>query len=153
MDALIVQLDATWVDLPGGWVTVIAVLLTTVVGPIATIVVTARLSGRVKAIRSDVAVTKEHVANSHVDEHGEPINMREEQDRYQAELVGKLNEIQSTQRGQARDIGGIRAEMRQLREADLEHTRTARENREHITALEQTIPTRPRPQKPKESSK
>lgn len=138
-------------DIPGGWASIIAAVLTIVGGPVTVAVFGSRLSKRVKAIRHDVAITKDHVANSHVDADGVPINMRDEQDRYQVELVRKLDEIQATQRTQGRDIGGLRSDIRNLTAADLEHTRAAAENREHITALEQTHPPRPiRPRKPRE---
>lgn len=150
MHELILNADATWTDIPGGWVALIGVFLTAVVGPVAVLIVTARLSGKVKAIRSDVAITRDHVANSHVDEQGRPINMREEQDRYQRELVRRLDTVIDTQRDQGRDIGGMREDIRRLAEADLEQTRIARRNRDRIDDLERTRPPRPRPQKSKE---
>lgn len=138
-------------DIPGGWASVIAAILTVTGGPLMVAIFGSRLSKKVKAIRADVAITKDQVANSHVDEDGIPINMRDEQDRYQEALLKKLNEIQATQTTQGRDIGGIRADIRNLTAADIEHTRAARENREHITALEQTQPPRPiRARKPRE---
>lgn len=130
------------VDLPGGWATIIAAVLTVLGGPVSVLVFGSRLSKRVKAIRTDVAITKDHVANSHVDAEGVPINMRDEQDRYQVVLLAKLGEIQTTQRTQGRDISGMREDIRHLSAADIEHTRAAAENRAHITALEKTSPPR-----------
>lgn len=132
-DHLIIRMAGTWVDIPGGWVTLIVALLTVVVSPALLAVVTARLSSRVKSMRHDVAVTKDQVANDHVDDEGNPINMRVEQDDRHDEIMTTLGEVK-------KDIGGIRHDIRTLYSADAEQVRQTNRDRERIDAMEKTIP-------------
>jgi hypothetical protein len=139
---------ATWVDIPGGWVTLMVAFLTVVVGPIATVIVTARLSGKVRDIKSDVVATKrdaaiarDQVANNHIDpETGQPINLREEQDARHHEVTDRLTEIRSILEDHSKDIGGIRHDIRNLYAADGEQVRQQNRDRERIDQLEHTIP-------------
>lgn len=59
--------------------------------------------------------THEQVANNHVDEDGNPINMRDDLDGKFEGLADLVKGVARTQASQADDIGGIRAEIRQVR--------------------------------------
>jgi len=64
---------------------------------------------RIGRIRKDAAETREQVANNHKDEHGNPINLRDEQDERHAENAQKLDLIISTQEKHGRAIAKLQA--------------------------------------------
>lgn len=79
-----------FVDIPGGWATILVALITFVVGPY---VLQARANRRIKKIDEKTDRTLDQVENNHRDpETGEPINMREENDDRHAEIVGLLRD-------------------------------------------------------------
>jgi hypothetical protein len=55
--------------------------------------------------------THEQVANNHYDDDGNPINMRDDLD----EIRDLVRDVADTQKTQGKEIGGIRAEIRQVR--------------------------------------
>lgn len=150
-------------DIPNGWATVGAAVID-VGGPVAVTAVLGLMAWvlrRLKHIQVDTQKTVAHVANEHTDDEGNPINLRDDLDGKQdetrdllTEALDKLAQIQrvqveqaEVQRGQARDIGGIRAELRTLHENDAEQVRQANRDREqaqkdrdHLAELERTIP-------------
>lgn len=135
------------VDIPGGWVTVIVALLTFVLGPIVTIILSARMSHQVKE-------TREQVTNSH------STNMRVELDERHAALMGELTGIQTTLKDHTRDIGGIREEQRlqrrdmgQLREELAETRSKGSDDHERLIDLERTQPQSRRPRRPRNQDK
>jgi hypothetical protein len=133
-DQLIVHMAGTWVDIPGGWATVIVAFLTVIVSPAILAVVTARLSGRVKSVQADTAQARDQLTNSH------KTNFREETDDRHDEIVTKLDTVLDTQRAQGRDIGGMKADIRRLADSDLEQNKQAARDRDRINDLERTIP-------------
>lgn len=92
MSAVVLAGGNTFIDIPGGWVTIIVALITFVVGPWASTIVAARVSGKVKKVSEDVAATREQVENNHKKPDGTPINLREEQDDRHGEIVGLLRD-------------------------------------------------------------
>ena len=122
------------VDIPGGWVTVIVALLASVLGPAITIVLTARMSGKVKSLKADSKATRYQVENNH------STNFREESDERHDETVTLLRNVIATQKLQSNDIGGIREELRALRTDD-------HDQRDRIHELEKTQP-RPKKERP-----
>ena len=77
-------------------------------------IVAAVLSRKIKHIRSDTAQTLDQVKNSHT------TNLREEGDERHDELVALVSAVINTQATQGYDIGGIRSELRTLRDDDSE---------------------------------
>lgn len=122
------------VDIPGGWVTVIVALVSFVVSPAISIVLTARMNGRVKSLKADSKATRHQVENNH------DTNMREENDERHDETVTLLKNVIATQKLQGNDIGGIREELRALRTDD-------HDQRDRIHELEKTQP-RPKKERP-----
>jgi uncharacterized protein YoxC len=92
--------------------------------------------------------TVDHVANSHVDAHGNPINLRDDLDEKFEGLAGLVNGVADTQRDQAKDIGGLRSDIRQDRAAVADAARDAataarkaeKAASDAILALERTQP-------------
>lgn len=122
-------------DVPAGWATILAAVagsVVLVIGP-AMGVVMHRQTKRLRRI-------DEQVSNDHVNEHGEPINMRVEQDERHAELVRKLDTVLQIQDAHTKDIGGIRHDIRTLYAADGEQVRQQNRDRERLVALEKTYP-------------
>jgi uncharacterized damage-inducible protein DinB len=79
--------------------------------------------------------TVDHVANSHVDAHGNPINLRDDLDEKFEDLAGLVNGVADTQRDQAKDIGGLRSDIRQVRtEQALDRAAVADAARDAATA-------------------
>ena len=160
---LLAALVAAFNDIPNGWATVSAAVID-VGGPVLIAVVGALMAWvlrRLKRIQVDTQKTVAHVANEHTDDEGNPINLRDDLDGKQdetrdllTEALDKLAQIQTVQvaqarsiESQARDIGGIRAELRTLHENDAEQVRQANRDREqaqkdrdHLAELERTIP-------------
>lgn len=92
----------------------------------------------IKAQR-DAAEAKEQVSNDHIDEHGNPINMRVEQDvRHDAVIDLMIAKFEDITRHVNTQFDGIREEIRDLRKDDKE-TRTKLDR--HI---EDTAPVRPK---------
>lgn len=93
----------------------VVVALITSANAIVTLILGAKLSGRVKRVQAQV-------------ENDHSTNLREEQDERHAELI-------SNQKHAARDIGGIREEIRGMR-------KDIRRERERIDDLEDTLDPR-----------
>ncbi|ANP74551.1 hypothetical protein PA27867_3633 [Cryobacterium arcticum] len=97
--------------------------------------------GHAKSAADDSAATKEQVQNSHT------TNLREESDTRHDAVMLALEGIQGKQAEQARSIDDVKASQRglqrdigRLADADLEHTKAAREDRERLSKhLESTI--------------
>lgn len=79
---------------------------------------------RLGRIRRDAAETREQVANNHVDEHGKPINLREENDERHAENAQKLDQIIETQKEHGDAIAALQVtdEEHDERIEQIEHT-------------------------------
>lgn len=95
-------------------------------------------------VASDVAAVKEQVVNGHKKPDGEPINLREENDERHADstemqrrilnAIGQIRKDFNRQLGSVRDdIGGIRVELRGIRE-------TVTTDAGRILELERTMP-------------
>jgi hypothetical protein len=125
-------------DIPQGWATIDAAVIAVVGGGLMTML--GIVLRRLKRVREDTATTVFHVANEHKDDQGDPINLRDDNDEKHRETMDKLAQIQSVQVQQARDIGGIRAELRTLHENDGEQVRQANRDRERLDRIERTIP-------------
>lgn len=132
------SLLAVVTDIPNGWATVEAAAIT-VIGT-ALMAMIGWVLRRLHRVQQDGAIVRDHVANEHKDADGNPINMRDDQDAKHAEIMDKLGQLQAVQVTQARDIGGIRQELRTLHENDTEHVRQANRTSERIDKLEHTIP-------------
>jgi len=78
-----------FVDIPGGWATVLVALISFVVGPI---ILQGRANRRLKKIDEKTDRTLDQVENNHVDADGNPINMREENDDRHEEIIGILRD-------------------------------------------------------------
>lgn len=85
----------------------------------------------------------EQVANNHIDEQGNPINMRDDLDEKFEGLADLVKGVAETQRVQAADIGGLRADIRQIR-SDQTADRAA-SNRASELAREALERTQPKP--------
>jgi hypothetical protein len=59
--------------------------------------------------------TVEHVVNSHVDDDGNPFLLRDDLDEKFDGLAGLVKGVAETQKEQAKDIGGLRSDIRQIR--------------------------------------
>jgi len=92
--------------------TVVVSIITVVIGPAFMAILAAILSRKIKHIRSDTAQTLDQVKNSHT------TNLREEGDERHNELVALVSAVINTQATQGYDIGGIRSELRTLRDDD-----------------------------------
>ena len=132
-------------DIPQGWATIDAAVIAVVGGGLMTML--GVILRRLKKVKQDTQTTVYHVANEHRDELGDPINLRDDNDEKHKETMDRLAQIQRVQVDQARDIGGIRAELRTLHENDAEQVRQANRDREqaqkdrdHLAELERTIP-------------
>ncbi|MFD4957156.1 hypothetical protein [Microbacterium sp. NPDC058389] len=72
--------------------------------------------------QKDVAETREHVANSHVDDQGNPIIMRDEMDARHRESMAAIAEmrrhVDSRFDAQGADIRGVRRDVGRLTDAD-----------------------------------
>lgn len=93
-----------------------------------------KLQATAEKAATDAAVTREHAENSHAD--APHPNLRDNIDANQAEsraafqaIIQRLDQLSEAHTQQAKDIGGIRAELRADREAQRE---TARALAEHI---------------------
>lgn len=82
---------------------------------------------KVRRIRQDTAATRDQVENNH------DTNLREEADERHEENAGLLRQLVTTVNGVVRDLGGIRAEIRALRDDDADQ-------RERLHDLEVTQP-------------
>ena len=87
-------------------------IVTAIVGPAFMAILAAILSRKIKHIRSDTAQTLDQVKNSHT------TNLREEGDERHDELVALVSAVITAQTAQGYDIGGIRSELRTLRDDD-----------------------------------
>ena len=128
-------------DIPDGWATVIAaaipILLATIAGMVGTV------WRRLQRIERSAREANAQVSNEYIDpDTGAPINLREELDGRHAELTGKLDAIVDAQHrnsdridGLARDIGGVRAELRGLHDADTELNRQQNRDRERLDGI------------------
>lgn len=143
------MLATTITDIPNGWATVGAAIID-VGGPALLLLMSTLMAWvlrRLKRIQADTRKTVVHVANEHTDDEGNPINLRDDLDEKQdetrgllTELLDKTAQIQRVQVDQARDIGGIRSELRQLHESDAEQVRQANRDRERFDELARTLP-------------
>lgn len=127
----IAQLVADHFDAVVAAMGVVTVAFLTLLGTILTLLVQTRSHAK----RAD-----EQVSNNHVDEDGNPINLREESDERHAENGAKLDAALSELKGvrseltQTRaDVGGMRSDIRQLYRQDADMS-------ERITDLDNTIP-------------
>lgn len=60
---------------------------------VAIISLVARISIKVTRVSKDAAETREQVSNNHIDDDGNPINLREEQDRRHAENKAAIERL------------------------------------------------------------
>jgi gas vesicle protein len=116
------------VQLEGAVIGAVAIIIAALLGLIATLLglqrrstMQARIASDRAAIKADqaainakevhttVTAIKDQVANGHIDENGAPINLRDDID----EVVLSIREMRKEMR---LDIGGLRAELRQVRE-------------------------------------
>lgn len=68
----------------------------------------------------------EQVANNHIDDQGNPINMRDDLDDKFDGLATLVKGVAETQKAQTADIGGLRAEIRQVRSEQADDREAAR---------------------------
>lgn len=154
MHELLAADPTSFTDIPYGWSTIISAIITVVGAPLIALVLR-KQTRKLREIRADVAetkadaaVTREHVANEHIDSAGNPINMRDDQDQKHAETmraVGHLTRTVDAVLGDLgelkRDMGGVRHELRTLHDSDAEQTRQANRDRERLDrVIEDTIP-------------
>lgn len=90
-------------------ITALGTAVVAIIGGIITIV-TLLVQTKGHAKRADT-----QVSNNHVDEHGEPINLREEADQRHAELLGVVDNLAGDIRGMRRDVGRIDTRTHALR--------------------------------------
>lgn len=139
-------------DIPNGWATIIGASIPLIGGAFTGLLVSVRR--KLKAIEKDAREANSQVSNSHVDEDGNPINLREEQDerhqvivRQNRQILQKVTKVEQTQIIHGRDIGGIREELRGLHTADQEQVRQQNRDREHVQGqLDEIMHTIPRDQ-------
>lgn len=123
-------------DIPAGWALVIAAAITALLALIGTLLT---------LVLRQTKRTHWQVANNHVDDEGNPINLRDDLD----ELALLVKGVAASQVEQAKDIGGMRVDIRQIRTDQTEDRRTAtraaevaaKAARDAIRALERTHPT------------
>ncbi|WP_243063175.1 hypothetical protein [Humibacter sp. RRB41] len=125
-------------DIPQGWATIDAAVIAVVGGGLMAML--GFVLRRLKRVKQDTETTVYHVANEHKDERGDPINLRDDNDEKHSETMDTLKQIQRVQVDQARDIGGIRQELRTLHENDAEHVRQQNRDRERLDRFEHTLP-------------
>jgi len=89
----------------------------------------ARLNNKVNRVRDDAAATRYQVENNHIDEHGNPINLREEADGRHSENSEKLDSL-------ARNLDRVRDSVARIWERTDRHT-------DQIHELELTQPRAP----------
>jgi hypothetical protein len=106
-------------DIPYGWATVIAAVITAVFGGLL-------LRSNRRAEKA-VAAVHDQVANNHKDENGDPILMRDDLDEKFEGLADLVKGVAATQEAQKLDIGGLRAEIRQVRTDQTEDRKEVRE--------------------------
>lgn len=114
-------------DVPQGDAAIIGSIAAAIIAPLVGLIITLRLSGKVKAIQSDASQTKDQVVNGHKKPNGDPLIMRDELDERHAEQMDTLNQIRTEVKANtrrlndvSRDIGGIRQDVRQLHDDDAE---------------------------------
>jgi hypothetical protein len=123
-------------DIPMGWATLIAAILTSCGGVVA-IIMSVRTRSDVKQIGSDARIVREQVKNSH------PTNMRDENDERHVEVMNELRTIKSTQATHGRQIGdlqtttrGMKRDIGRLADADQEQVREDHRLGERLSHLE-----------------
>lgn len=93
-----------------------------------------KIKGDVGQVKKDAAAARYQVENDHIDEHGHPINMRVENDSRHAETKKWFDGLSDQMQTITRDVGGIRAEIRDDRRA---HNDSLRALDGRVTNLEQ----------------
>ena len=130
-------------DIPNGWATVGAAVID-VGGPVLIAVVGGLMAWvlrRLKQVQRHAEAAADGVTNQHETNLRDDLDGKQDETRgLLTEAIDKLAQIQKVQVDQARDIGGIRSELRQLHESDAEQVRQANRDRERMDQLERTIP-------------
>lgn len=114
------------IEIPSGTAAVLVAILTTSQGVVLGLI--GIIVKRVGRMRRDTTAVRDQVVNHHVDEDGEPILMRDENDTRHAETAGWFKELR-------RDVGGLREDVRGLR-SDIRH------ERDRIDDIEDTLTKR-----------
>ena len=126
--------QTTNLDIPGGWATVIAALITFLIGPAVIAILGARLTRKVNHLSADTKATRHQVENSH------STNLRDDQDDKHAELVELVKAVIGAQKSQGAEIGGVREELRGVRRDVSDLRGELGVERERIRDLEDTRP-------------
>lgn len=115
------------IEIPTGTATVIVAVITLSQGIVLALV--GVVTKRVGRMRRDTSAVRDQVVNHHVDENGEPILMRDENDTRHAETAGWFKELRRDVGGLCEDVRGLRTDIRHERDRidELEDTLTKKE--------------------------
>ena len=118
----------TIVDIPGGWVTIIGLLITGLLSPIAVAMYGARISRRSKEIEKGVAATREQVTNGGT-------NMRVEGTENHEAVMEELQGLRRETRTLHQDVSFIREGQETNRRANVNTHRVLIAHIDKVPAL------------------